>query len=63
MNRDEWMKKAPFMGTLLKVLADVLPRYGGDQAAAILSADFRDRMDKIAADTPGLREWLAEMPA
>ena len=35
----------------------------GSTSEALESAEFRQRMDAIADATPGVREWLAEMPA
>lgn len=59
--RDEWMRKAPFLGTLLTLLAELVPRYGG-QAEVVASAEFRARMDAVADATPGVAAWLADMP-
>lgn len=59
--RDAWMRKAPFVGKLLALMAELIPRYGG-QAEVVASAEFRARMDAVAAATPGVAAWLADMP-
>ena len=59
--KDEWMRRAPFLPALNDILADMGGRYA-DDVAIIRSAEFRQRMDALAARTPGVAEWLAEMP-
>ena len=60
--RETWLKRAPFMGAMMALIGELAGMYGST-TAALESTEFVRRMDAIADATPGVVDWLAEMPA